>query len=183
MIITGIAPTPDALHDRSFLPSAELVYLATRALKEAHATHVITSLALGWEQALAKAALELRIPFSTSLPYADRDLAWLPAARTAYRELLAHSAQVIQLTDGFSPTCVSAGDQWRIAHSNRVLALWNYDFDGPTFEAIRFALSQDKPVLNLWEDWRHLYSLRRQTPSAYATSRRGAQVFERRPLL
>lgn len=183
MKITGIAHAPERLHERSCLPSGELVYLAKMALKEYGATHVITSLALGWEQALAKAALEMEIPYTVALPYPGRDAEWDREARTLYLDLLARASGVVRVSDTFSDTAMQECHEWCAEEADLVVALWDYVFHGAVFAAMTYASQQGKPVVNLWQDWHHLYSLRRKNPVVMVAReekpKRGAQVFDR----
>jgi hypothetical protein len=181
MIVTGIAHLPARLHERTSLPSTELVYLAMRTLRQYQAAHLITSLAWGWEQALAIAAGELEIPYTAALPYSGREDHWPRASRVAYNDLLARAKEVILLSDGDSNTAVMAGHRWRIDRAGLVLALWDYEFSSDTFATIQYAVRSQKTVVNLWQDWDSLYSLRKAVfPVAFQNAGRGAQVFERK---
>jgi hypothetical protein len=180
MIITGIAHTPARLHERTYLPSNELVYLASKALREYNATSLITSLSLGWDQALAKAALELKIPFSVAIPYPGRDRVLKRDAQVIYYDLLAHSTDVHQVSEDYCDSAMLEAHIWRVEHSDYVLALWDYEFTGDCFRVIDFALKSDKPVANLWEDWRKLYMLRKSNQEINQQDRpHGAQVFDK----
>jgi hypothetical protein len=183
MNITGIAHPPERIRERGYLPSSELIYLAKMALKEYGATSLITSLAQGWEQALAKAAVELEIPFSVAIPYPGRDAEWKRDACVFYLDLLARAAEVFRVSDSYSDTAVLEGHYWRVDQSNLVLALWDYDFYGDTFQAMDYALKSGKQVTNLWKDWQHLFSLRRIRPVVSVQQRKiGAQIFEGKAL-
>lgn len=178
MIITGIAHPPARLYEKSHLPSTELVYLAAKALKKYKAAHLVTSLSLGWEQALAKAALELDIPFTVAIPYPGRDSVLKKDALVLYYELLARAAEVYQISDAYCATAVMESNCWRVDHADGVLALWNFEFHGDTFQVIDYALKNHKEVVNLWRDWEYLFSLRRKDQSTYTPKKRsGAQVF------
>lgn len=178
MIITGIAHTPARLHERTYLPSNELVYLASKALREYNATHLVTSLSLGWDQALAKAALELKIPYSVAIPYPGRDRVLKRDAQVIYYDLLSHAAEVNQVSEEFCDTAMIEAHIWRVEHAEYLLALWDYEFTGDCFRVIEYALKTDKPVANLWEDWRKLYTLRKTSKEFNPEGRpRGAQVY------
>lgn len=178
MIMTGIAHTPTRLHERTYLPSNELVYLASKALREYNATSLITSLSLGWDQALAKAALELKIPFSVAIPYPGRDQVLKRDAQVLYYDLLAHATDVTQISDAYCDSAMLDAHLWRVEAADFVLALWDYEFTGDCFRVIDYALKCQKPVANLWEDWHALYALRKSSPEYEQERRhRGAQVF------
>jgi hypothetical protein len=181
MIVTGIAHPPGRLHERGPVPSAELVYLAQTALKAYGATHLITSLAPGWEQALARAALELGIPYTVAIPYPGRDLEWEQRVRLGYLDLLARAGEVYRVSDAFTPDALLTGSCWRTSRADLILALWDFDFSGLTFQSLDYALKLEKTVVNLWKDWQHLYSLRKARPNVHVRAQKvGAQVFESR---
>jgi hypothetical protein len=184
MIITGIAHPPVRLHERSNLPSTELVYLAMRALREYGATQLLTSLAWGWEQALASAAIEMEIPFTVAIPYPGREVEWQREPRIRYYDLLARASEVYRVNDCYSDTSIMEGHQWRVQRAGLVLALWDYEFAGDTFSTIKYALQAGKKVVNLWQDWEALTNLRRPVFSfSLQRSRTGAQVFNRKSSL
>lgn len=181
MIVKGIAPMPQAIHDRADLPSVELVYLAKKALEAYRVTRLITSLEPGWEQALAKAAIEMEIPFTVILPYPARDTEWRRDVRIAYLDLLSKAEDVQRLADNRHAIALLNCHRAQIDRAECVLALWEYDFKDETFQLLQYGLKRGITVVNLWEDWTHLYKLRRQRAAAPKAPRRtGAQVFDRK---
>jgi hypothetical protein len=177
MIVTGIAPAPQQLEERSSLPSNELVYLASKALKTYKATRLITSLQPGWEQALAKAAIECKIPYVVSFPYPGRDSEWSQEMRVLYYELLSRAAEVYQICDEYTETALRECQEWQTDKAELVLALWDYDFDSQVFSGIRYAVDHDVQVCNLWQDWESLTLLRKNPQPSKAHRRKGAQVY------
>ncbi len=179
MIVTGISHAPARLHERTYLPSTELVYLATKALREYKAKHLVTSLSLGWEQALAKAAVELKVPFTVAIPYPGRDRVLRRDAQALYHELLSKADEVYQVSEEYDDSSMYEAHCWRVDCSDQVIALWDYEFRGDCFDVIKYALDHDRTVTNLWEDWRHLYMLRKNqtTYTSYGDRTRGAQVY------
>jgi hypothetical protein len=181
MLVTGIAPTPERLNERRDVPSGELVYLAKKALEQYQATRVLTSLDLGWEQALAKAAIELEIPFTVAIPFPGRDENWDRDARQSYLDLLSQADEVYRLCDHYTETAELEARFWQIDQADLTLALWDFDFQSDIFRAVEYAVKHDRELINLWEDWAHLFTLRRRRPHVSKTQkRRGAQVFDSR---
>ncbi|HEX7975023.1 MAG TPA: hypothetical protein VF498_11495 [Anaerolineales bacterium] len=179
MIITGIAHPPQRLRERNLVPSGELVYLARKALCEYDATHLITSLAPGWEQALAKAAIELEIPYTVAVPYPGRDASWDHGLRRFYLDLMARSAQVCRISECYTETALTVCRQWRADRSELLLALWEYEFQGDLFATLSYATRQGIQVVNLWQDWERLSGLRRRQPAYTAADKKtGARIFE-----
>jgi uncharacterized phage-like protein YoqJ len=181
MIVTGIAHPPARLLERSELPSAELIHLAKKAMAEYGATHLITSLALGWEQALTKAALEMEIPYTVAIPYPGRDSSWGRKACILYLDLLARASEVYRISDCYSETAVLEGHFYRVDQAETILALWDYDFQGDTFRTIDYALKMGKTVANLWKEWQQLRALRKIHPNVGVQDNKiGAQIFDSR---
>jgi hypothetical protein len=178
VIVTAIAHNPERIYERAVIPSVELVYLAKKALQEYQATHLLTSLEPGWEQALAKAAIELEIPFTVILPYPGRDSEWEREARLLYLDLLARSAGVESFSEAGTVTADLECHCFQVDHADTVLALWEYDFSDEVFAVLKYALKEDAQVVNLWEDWAHLFRLRRRSAALKQPAKRaGARIY------
>jgi hypothetical protein len=104
MIITGIAHNPQRLHEKSEQPSTELVYLAARALENYQATSLVTSLSYGWDEALAKAAVEMKIPFTVAIPYPGRDTSMKREDMVIYYDLLSRPEDVYRINEAYCDT-------------------------------------------------------------------------------
>jgi hypothetical protein len=177
MIITGIAPPPHQLYGKSHLAANELVYLASQALKKYKASRIVSTLEPGWDQALAKAALELKLPFTVALPYAGRDNSMAAGARIAYYELLSRSDEVYKISDVECPTAIFDCLCWQLDQSDMVLVLWDFNFEDDIFAAIKYGLDQRKTITNLWQDWQNLSNLRKIKNQSYQSWKTGAQIF------
>jgi hypothetical protein len=165
--ISGIAPGLSRLYNRNGPAFDELVYLATQALQLYRATTLITSLYQVWDQALAKAALHLDIPIQIALPYRDRELFMRINNPQLYRDLLAKAENNECLSETFHDTVDIDCHRWRATRSDLVMALWDYDFCGDTFQVIDHALKAGKQVVNLWEDWSRLGSLHKELAAIF----------------
>ena len=174
MIITGIAHSPSRLREKKEIPSLELAFLAVRALQEYQATRLVTTLAPGWEQALAKAAIELEIPYTVAVPFPRPNFFWHPDSEKLYMELLAGADEARKVKD--PPVEIN----WRIAQANLILALWDYEFQGEVYTLVDQALRMGKKVANLWQDWEALLSLKKVYGVVYNLPKRGAQIYESR---
>lgn len=181
MIVTGISHAPVRLMERTNLPSAELIHLARLALFEYGATRLITSLAPGWEQALAHAALELEIPFIAAIPFRGRDQDWTKEERVHYYKLIGKAERVHCLSEQYHVLASLDGHCWQVDRAEVLIALWDYDFQGETYDTMQYATRSGKRVFNLWEQWSHLREIRKalrvRTASA-PTPKSGARVYE-----
>lgn len=179
MIVTGIANRPNLLHERKNLPSSELVLLAHNGLIKYEATHLITSLSPGWEQALAKAANELEIPYTVAIPYPGRDQEWKGEARIHYYDLLTRAYEVFQISEVYTEDAMLESHFWMADRSDLILTLWSYEFYGDTFKVVDYGIKKGITVTNLWHDWESLYTLKRESRILVGpVNRVGAQVFE-----
>jgi hypothetical protein len=179
MIVTGIANPPNLLHEKTNLPSLELIFLASQALRKYEVTHLITSLSPGWEQALAEAANEVEIPYTVALPYSGRDQAWKGEARIRYYDLLTRAYEVYQVSDIYSENAMLECHYWMVERVDLILTLWSFEFSGETFMVIDYGIKKGIKVTNLWRDWEALYTLKRNNRVKTGSTRRGgAQVFE-----
>jgi hypothetical protein len=174
MIITGIAHPPSRLREKKEIPSLELSFLAVRAFQEYPATRLVTNLAPGWDQALAKAAIEFEIPYTVTVPLSRTESLRHPDVSKLYKELLANADEARNVKD---PTGESL---WRVTQADLILALWDYEFQGEVFTQIDGALRMGKQVVNLWPDWEALHSLKKVYGLVYNLPKQGAQVYERR---
>jgi uncharacterized phage-like protein YoqJ len=115
---------------------------------------VISGLALGWDQALALAALGLNIPLIAAVPCYNQDSGWGPAYQKLYKELLEKSDKVIYVHKGsYNNSCMLNRNIFMVDNSDEVLALWNGDFTGGTTHCYNYAIKQGKPIHNTWDEW------------------------------
>jgi uncharacterized phage-like protein YoqJ len=177
VIITGIALPPRRLYGNSRLAANELVYLASKALKKYQGTRVISPLEPGWDQALAKAALELKLPYTVALPYKGRDNGMTTGARINYYELLSRADEVYIISENESSSTLYDCRCWQLDQSDMGLVLWDYNFYDDVFLSIKYGLDHRKTINNLWQDWQVLSGLRQTNKQSYQPQKTGAQVF------
>lgn len=131
-----------------------LVALAAAALERHRPTRVISGMALGWDTALAEAALTLGIPLAAYVPFAGQESLWPPASQTRFNELCAAAAEVrIICPGGYSAAKMQVRNEAMVRDSGLVLALWNGDLSGGTYNCVRFAQQQRVALDNLWRHW------------------------------
>lgn len=178
MIITGIAHPPARIHEKTQIPSIDLGHFGYLALKQYRVERLVTSLAPGWEQALARAARESEIPYTVAIPYSGHESGWEKKARLVFEELIEQAAAVVTISGGSHPDARLKCYRWQVNQADLVLSLWDYDFSSEVFGMIAYALRGGKQVANLWEDWNIVYNLRRRQARQLTPRRSGAQVFE-----
>src|SRR6478609_5888932 len=95
MIIAGTGHRPDKLGGYENRTRLALGGLATEYLAQKRPDLVISGMALGWDQALAGAAVALEIPFLAIIPFEGQERKWPEDARARYKRLLAAATEVI----------------------------------------------------------------------------------------
>ena len=134
-----------------------LVAFVTSIIPSYHPSKIISGMAIGFDQALALAALELEIPLIAAVPFVGQESIWPQAAKNRYHEILKQAAEVVIVCEGgFAPHKFEVRNRWMIDNAESVLALWNGMKSGGTWNAVKYATSVKKPLFNLWPGWESL---------------------------
>lgn len=122
-------------------------------------------MALGWDTAIALAAIELSIPLIAAVPNACQDSKWGKDDREKWEAILLKSQQIIytdRLPDyatkgveigAYHPGKLQKRNQWMVDNCDQILALYDGCGSGGTFNCLKYATQFDKPVLNVWSSW------------------------------
>jgi uncharacterized phage-like protein YoqJ len=115
---------------------------------------VITGMALGWDQAIARACVDLGIPFVAAVPFDGQESRWPPLSRAAYRALVSLAAEVVVVSpSGFATRkAMHRRNQYMVDRGARVLALWDGS-SGGTGHCVGYAITKRKPIDNCWTRW------------------------------
>jgi len=109
-------------------------------------------MALGWDQALAQAAVDMKIPFDAAVPFVGQESRWPAESAKRYRSLLSQARNVTVVCDGgYAAWKLQRRNIWMVDHCDAVLALWNGS-DGGTANCVRYADGK-RPVINVWNEW------------------------------
>jgi len=100
MIIAGTGHRPNKLSGYGSEASKKLFHLARHALNELQPDGVISGLALGWDTALADAALDLRIPLTAAIPFEGQQSRWPADSQTNWQWLVDSAAYTIIVSEG-----------------------------------------------------------------------------------
>lgn len=134
----------------------KLINLGAQGLLRNGATHVISGMALGWDQAIAQAAINMGLPFIAAIPCLDQEKLWPTDAQQYYHELLDRASKIVHVTDvPYKAGCIDQRNRWMVDNCDMLLALWNGTLDG-THNCVIYAQAEKKPVANLWEIFKTL---------------------------
>jgi uncharacterized phage-like protein YoqJ len=167
---TGHRPqklNPLDLNDKRFGFSQEahqiLLDTARQALTELQDNHpgkeidVITGVALGFDQALAEAALEKNMHVIAAIPFEGQEKTWRPDSQRRYFELLERITQQggevhVISPGGYSAAKMQTRNIWMVDRADKVLALHS-GFSGGTANCIEYAKDQGKDIHNIWQTY------------------------------
>lgn len=157
LILAGTGHRPPKLGGYSPAASAHVLRVARRALEEFIAKDpslsVMSGMALGWDTALASAALDLGFPLACIVPFEGQESKWPPASQTAYYKILARAKAIVIVSPGsYSADKMQIRNEYMVDHCDHILALWD-GTSGGTANCLRYASSKDRPVTNFWEDF------------------------------
>lgn len=132
--------------DEEFLENFAMVCLLDRL-----PTKVLSGMAQGWDMALAKAAVALKIPFVACIPFEGQEKKWPQSSQLRYQNLLDKAEKsVIVCTGGYAASKFWLRDKYMVDNSDMVLALFDGEPVGGTWLTSDYASKQGKSVINVW---------------------------------
>jgi uncharacterized phage-like protein YoqJ len=133
---------------RKFSHDQKLILSATKEMLQKFApTEVISGMALGYDQLVVDACLELKIPFVAAVPCKGQERLWSPAQQEQYRKYLELASRVVMVDDGdYAPWKMQKRNQWIVNNSSLMITYWNGDKTGGTANCLRYAKQVKKPV-------------------------------------
>lgn len=153
---TGHRPKRLGVHTEGVRQALYLLaetYLAEQAAGQPTGNPIVISgMALGWDTAIALAAIRLNLPLICAVPFDGQDGIWPEEDRIRYRHILTHGKVKIVSEGGYAPWKMFRRNEWMVQKADRLVALWDGSTGG-TAGCVKYALSQGKPVENLWLRW------------------------------
>lgn len=130
---------------------------------------IISGMAVGWDLALAHAALDFGIPVMAAIPFDGHDEFWPQVFRDILRSLLARVSKTVVVCDRRNWELTPAykyqkRNEWMVDNADTVLALWNGDPKGGTANTVRYADKVHKPVVNCWDEFEGWVHSEREDP-------------------
>lgn len=158
LIIAGTGHRPHKLGGYSEEMHNQLVKLCITVLRELKPIRVISGMALGFDIALAEAALDLEIPVIAAIPFEGQEARWFPISKARYYATIQRIKDAggeikIISPGGYSAQKMFLRDRWMVDHCTEVLALYNGDKEGGTYHTLKYAYSKGIPIRNIWDLW------------------------------
>lgn len=116
---------------------------------------VLTGMALGWDQAIAYACIEMVIPFEACVPCDNQDAFWPHQSRDWYRYLLDNASKVTVVSPGrYAAWKMLRRNRYMVENCHELLALWDGS-DGGTAHCVREAQDWLPAITinNCWQRW------------------------------
>lgn len=109
-------------------------------------------MALGWDQACAAAAIDLKIPYLAAIPFPGQFAKWPTSAISRWLHLRASAEEVYIVSPNYSLYCMQKRNEFMVDRAALVLALFN-GAQGGTANCIAYANRKKIPVMNLWDQF------------------------------
>lgn len=127
--------------------------LACRFFMWVQPAKVISGMALGWDTAVALAAIRCNIPLIAAIPFEGQELRWPLHMQARYRTIRNWSTDIaIVSPGGFSVRSMQARNEWMVDRCDWLAAMWDGSHGG-TFNCIEYATRRNpsRPIINLWD--------------------------------
>lgn len=132
---------------------AVLIDFAERCLRKLTPDLVISGMALGWDQALAQAAIACRIPFDAYIPFVGQESRWPVGSQFVYSMILEHARNTVICSEGgYAVWKMQYRNEVMVDDADCILALWNGTAGG-TANCVKYAEEIGRKVHNVWDAW------------------------------
>ncbi len=129
-----------------------LTRLAVTALRHHQAERVLSTLALGWETALAEAATSTGVPLTVLLPFAGAQAGWALVQRQRFGRLVTKAQSVETLYGTRKPWMRARAQAAAAARADLLLLLFD-ERDPAVRRLTKDARAAGTRVVNLWASW------------------------------
>lgn len=128
-------------------------------LKTDRPDYVISGMALGWDMAVVAACVALNIPFVAAVPCKDQARPWPKEYQEDWEHYIYLATHVEWVHDGgYDATVMQKRNEWMVNQldpaDDFILALWNGEKSGGTWNCIRYAESKNVKVSNVWDKFK-----------------------------
>lgn len=163
MKLTGTGHRPNKLGGYRTEVEQKGITVIKECLKVKKPEEVFLGMALGFDQWLGFACIDLHIPFTAAVPFKGQELHWPKSSQDKYYWLLSHAKEVIIVCEGlYSPHKMQVRNEWMIDKLNptedEILTIWNGTEDG-THNCLKYAFRKgfvlEQNITNLYKNFIH----------------------------
>lgn len=151
MIIAGTGHRPNKLGGYGVEAFNKLVKIAEDYIKSLDIKPtIISGMALGWDQALAQAAINMECNLIAYIPFEGQEAMWPKKSQTYYKYLLDKCNNKVYCSNpGYSARKMQKRNEDMVDNCDIVLALYDGTVGG-TYNCIKYATKQKKEIVNLF---------------------------------
>lgn len=114
--------------------------------EELGATHLVTGMALGFDQLAFEVAKERGMKVTAAVPFQGQAGNWPKASQEQYQEMLSRADRAVVVSQGeYSPEKMQTRNEWMVDHADSVIACWDGS-SGGTENCVRYAKSRHKDI-------------------------------------
>lgn len=151
MIYAGTGHRPNKLGGYSKEAYNILYDIAFEFLNSSAVERVISGMALGWDTALAEAAIDSHIKLTCAIPFRGQEGMWPLESQNKYREIRSKADEIIIVCEGgYASWKMQTRNIWMTDNCDKILAMYNGDLSGGTYNCIKYAEKQRKEIINLY---------------------------------
>jgi uncharacterized phage-like protein YoqJ len=113
---------------------------------------IISGMALGFDTALAQIAIEKELPLICAIPFKGQELKWTKDSIKVYNDILKKACHKEYIANYYKPWFMQVRNEWMVDNCDLLLACWNRDKKGGTYNCLKYAFKHDVKVKNLYSD-------------------------------
>ena len=109
---------------------------------------IISGMALGVDQWAANLARKLGIPFIAAIPFENQECKWPIKSQQIYQKLRKLAAEEVIVCEGaYAAYKMQVRNEWMVNHCDTLIAVYNGDTSGGTFNCVNYAQSLKKDII------------------------------------
>ena len=88
----------------------------------------------------------MAILLECAIPCPNQTLKWASTEIDRYNRILGNADKITLVNDHYFSACMLVRNRYMVGHSDTVLAIWNGEKSGGTWQTIKYARSQNKKI-------------------------------------
>ena len=156
-VLAGTGHRPDKLGGYGSKAEQLLVSVAEHYLNRLTPEAVISGMALGWDAALAQAALNLQLPLVAAIPFPKQASRWPQQSQQRWTDLLVKAALVVcvgsdTLADADIRAAMQLRNEFMVDHATLILSCYD-GTPGGTRTCVEDAKATGLSIVNTYPEW------------------------------
>lgn len=136
----------------NYPPSKEWIFVEKSLLcilKQLNIDKVLTGMAIGFDQLLAKTCLDLKLPYVACLPFLGQERIWPQASKDHFNMLLSKAAEVVIVSEGgYSPQKMQIRNEYMADRADKIIAAWDGS-SGGTGNCVKYIQKIGKEIIRI----------------------------------